>query len=271
MSRTWFITGASRGLGHAFTAAALERGDAVVATARDPQALADLDPGDGRLLPLALDVTDGDAVRQVVQEADRHFDGLDVVVNNAAAAERGAVEELSEEAFRAAMDVNLFGPLAVVRAALPLMRARGRGHLVQISSLGGLIALPLAGAYVASKWALEGLSEALAQEVAGFGIRVTIVEPAAYATDQGGTAGSAQEIDDYSPLKDALAARPRHGEPGDPADAARALLRVVDAPEPPLRVVFGAGGAAAVRQVYERRLAQLDAAEQLLARPVAAR
>ena len=192
-----------------------------------------------------------------METAAQHFDALDVVVNNAGAAERGAVEELESD-FRAAMEVNPFGVLAVSRAALPLMRAQGHGHLVQISSLGGLIALPLAGAYVASKWALEGLSEAMAQEVAAFGVHVTIVEPGAFATDQGRDDGAATPaIAAYQPLKDALAARPQHMTPGDPADAARALLRVVDAPDPPLRVIFGPGGAHALRQVYERRLAQL--------------
>lgn len=267
MSRTWLITGASRGLGRAFALAALRRGDRVVATAREVGALEGLQDQGGELLRLALDVTEGEKVRRVVGAAAAHFDGLDVVVNNAGAADRGAVEELPDDAFRAALEVNLFGPLSVSRACLPIMRAQGHGHLVQISSLGGLIAVPLASAYVASKWALEGLSEAMAQEVARFGVRTTIVEPAAFRTAQGeARSSSASPMPEYDELRDALAARPQHVPPGDPADAALALLRVVDAPDPPLRVVLGKGGTAALRQVYAQRLAGLEAADDLLDR-----
>jgi NAD(P)-dependent dehydrogenase (short-subunit alcohol dehydrogenase family) len=247
--RIWFVTGASRGLGRAFIEAALNRGDRVVATARTPSALSDLGTADGRMLSLTLDVTDDESVTAAL---DR-FGGLDVVVNNAGHGTIGAVEELSGAAYRSAMDVNFFGSLAVTRAVLPVLRAQRHGHIVQISSMGGLVALPMASAYVASKWALEAASESLALEVAEFGVHVTIVEPTAFAT------GWADATDGATPLPayDALRGKATgHGgpPPEDPEVAARALLRVVDAAEPPLRVVFGTGGVDFLRGVYTRRL-----------------
>lgn len=265
MGKTWFVTGASRGLGRAFVEAALQRGDRVAATARDPKTLADLAAPDDRLLALPLDVTDGAATAAAVRAAVDRFGRLDVVVNNAGHGVRGAVEEVDEDGFRASMEVNFFGALAVTRAVLPVLRAQGHGHIVQITSMGGLVGLPLAGAYIASKWALEGLSESLTQEVAGLGIAVTTVEPTAYATSQGAGAGvDVQLMDAYQPLRDAQRDHPQRPA-ADPADAARALLRIVDADEPPARVIFGVGGVEFIDGVYAGRLAGWREAGSLIA------
>jgi NAD(P)-dependent dehydrogenase (short-subunit alcohol dehydrogenase family) len=265
MSKRWFVTGASRGLGRAFVEAALQRGDRVAATARDPETLADLARHGGGVLALPLDVTDGPAAATAVRAAVDRFGGLDVVVNNAGHGVRGAVEEVPEAAFRAGMEVNFFGALSVTRAVLPVLRAQGHGHIVQITSMGGLVGLPLAGAYIASKWALEGLSESLAQEVAGLGIAVTVVEPTAYATSQGaGASDAVQHLSAYRPLREA---RHDHAErpAADPADAAAALLRVVDADKPPSRVIFGVGGVEFIREAYAQRLAGWAEASSLIA------
>ena len=249
----WLITGASRGLGAAITEAALRRGDRVVATARSLSALSDLDADAGQLLTLALDVTDERSVQAAVAAAVDRFGALDIVVNNAGHGTMGAVEELAESAFRVAMDVNFFGALAVTRAVLPTLRQQQRGHIVQITSMGGLVALPMASAYVASKWALEAVSESLAQEVAGLGIHVTIVEPTAFATGWSGATAGTEQLSAYDPLREAVAGH-TGPPPEDPAVAAQALLRVVDAAEPPLRVIFGTGGVDFIREVYQRRV-----------------
>ncbi|MFG2908784.1 SDR family NAD(P)-dependent oxidoreductase [Kitasatospora sp. NPDC048286] len=256
MSKVWFVTGSSRGLGRAFVEAALSRGDKVAATARDTSRLADLVAAHGdAVLPLPLDVADRDAVHRAVQRAHRHFGRLDVLVNNAGYGLSGAVEELSEEQLRDQLDTNLFGPLRVVQAALPLLRAQGSGHIVQISSVAGVAAFPLGGGYCASKWALEGLSETLAQEVAGFGVKVTVVEPGSYATDAVASAVRAESDPHYDGLRAAFAAHAASLDVGDPAAAGRALLRLVDAERPPLRVFFGTQGQPMLQQVYADRLA----------------
>ncbi|MEU1283302.1 SDR family NAD(P)-dependent oxidoreductase [Kitasatospora sp. NPDC005856] len=256
MSKVWFVTGSSRGLGRAFVSAALSRGDRVAATARNTGQLAELVAAHGdAVLPLPLDVADRAAVHRAVLRAHQHFGRLDVVVNNAGYGLSGAVEELSERQLRDQLDTNLFGPLRVVQAALPLLRAQGSGHIVQISSVAGLAAFPLGGGYCASKWALEGLSEALAQEVAGFGVKVTVVEPGSYATDAIASAVHAEADPRYDGLRDAFAAQAGTLDTGDPAAAGRALLRLVDTERPPLRVFFGSQGHPMLRQVYADRLA----------------
>jgi NAD(P)-dependent dehydrogenase (short-subunit alcohol dehydrogenase family) len=187
MSRTWFITGASRGFGKEWSIAALERGDTVAATARDTTALDDLVQRFGdKVLPVQLDVNDRDAVFAAVAQAHDHFGALDVVVNNAGYGQFGMIEEISEAEARAQFDTNVFGALFVTQAALPYLRAQGSGHILQVSSIGGISAFPNIGIYNASKWALEGFSQSLAQEVAEFGIKVTIIEPGGFSTDWGG-------------------------------------------------------------------------------------
>ncbi|GHE98935.1 short-chain dehydrogenase/reductase [Streptomyces spiralis] len=256
MSKIWFITGASRGFGRDFTEAALSRGDRVAATARNTEALKDLvDVHGDAVLPLTLDVTDRQAVQEAVTAAHERFGRLDVVVNNAGYGLFGMVEEVSEQQARAQMDTNFFGALNVTQAVLPILRRQGSGHIVQISSMGGVLAFPSLGLYHASKWALEGLSESLAQEVAAFGIKVTLVEPGGFGTDWGGaSAAHAAPIDVYQPVRDALAAMAAQTKLGDPKAAAAALLKVVDAEQPPLRVLFGAAPTRMVKNLYAERL-----------------
>jgi NAD(P)-dependent dehydrogenase (short-subunit alcohol dehydrogenase family) len=259
-TRTWFITGASRGFGREWATAALERGESVAATARDTASLDDLADRFGeRLLPLQLDVTDRDAVQAAVAAAHERFGRLDVVVNNAGYGQFGMIEEISEAEARAQFETNVFGALWVTQAVLPYLRAQGSGHILQVSSIGGISAFPNIGIYNASKWALEALSQSLAQEVADFGIKVTIVEPGGYATDWGGSSARHSDplpaYDEYRE-KAAEARKARVGTPGDPTATRDAVLKVVDAAEPPLRVFFGDGPLATATQDYESRLAE---------------
>ncbi|NUW36011.1 SDR family NAD(P)-dependent oxidoreductase [Nonomuraea sp. SMC257] len=255
MSKVWFVTGSSRGLGRGFAEAALSRGDKVAATARDTASLDDLVAVHGdAVLALELDVTDKAAVFAGVRRAGEHFGRLDVIVNNAGYGLFGAVEELTERDLRDQLETNLFGPLWVVQAALPHLREQGGGHIIQISSVGGVTAMPLGGGYHASKWALEGLSESLAQEVAGFGIRVTLVEPGSYATGVNAAVVRAEPDPLYEGLRQNFAAFAGTLDAGDPAAAGRALLEIADSADPPLRVFFGTQGHDIVEQVYADRL-----------------
>jgi NAD(P)-dependent dehydrogenase (short-subunit alcohol dehydrogenase family) len=256
-SKTWFITGTSRGFGREWTKAALERGDRVAATARDTSTLDDLQTEYGdALLSLALDVTDRKAAFGAVAEAYEHFGRLDIVVNNAGYGHFGMVEEISEQEARAQLETNLFGALWVTQAALPFLREQRSGHIVQVSSIGGISAFPNVGIYHASKWALEGISQALAQEVNEFGIHVTLVEPGGFSTDWGGPSAKHSEP---KPAYDELRARREQWRasnvPGDPAASAKAIMRVVDADPPPLRVFFGSAPLGIAENDYERRLA----------------
>lgn len=256
MSKVWFITGSSRGFGRQFAEAALKRGDRVAATARDTDSLADLAAAYGSsVLPLALDVTDKAAVTEAVNLAHQHFGRLDVVVNNAGYGLFGAVEELTEQQVRGQLETNFFGALWVTQAVLPILRAQGSGHIVQISSIGGVVTFPMVGGYNASKWALEGLTDSLAQEVAGFGIKVTLVEPGSFATDwSGSSAAFAEHLPAYEELHEAVVANLANVQHGDPNAAGSALLKVVDADNPPLRVFFGDFPVHFVPQVYAERL-----------------
>jgi len=257
MSKTWFITGTSRGFGREWALAALERGDSVVATARDAGSLDDLVAAHGdRVLPLALDVTDRDAVFAAVAQAHGHFGRLDVVVNNAGYGQFGMVEELSEAESRQQIETNLFGALWVTQAALPFLREQGSGHILQVSSIGGISAFPTVGIYHASKWALEGFSQALAEEVAGFGIKITLIEPGGYSTDWGGSSAKhATAIPAYDGVREAAANRPsRRGTPGDPVATRGPVLTLVDSDDPPLRVFFGSAPLAIATADYESRL-----------------
>ncbi|WP_103379965.1 SDR family oxidoreductase [Pseudonocardia dioxanivorans] len=258
-AKVWFITGASRGFGREWAIAALERGDSVAATARDVATLDDLATKYGdRLFPITLDVTDRDADFAAVAAAHERFGRLDVVVNNAGYGHFGFVEELTEAEVRAQLETNLFGAIWVTQAALPFLREQGSGHILQVSSIGGISAFPLVGAYHASKWALEGLSQSLAQEVAPFGIHVTLIEPGGFATDWSGPSSRHSEAHPaYAALHEEVAAarRARLGTPGDPKASAAALLKVVDAEQPPLRVFFGESPLGVAEKDYESRLA----------------
>lgn len=261
MSKVWFITGTSRGLGRNFAEAALSRGDRVAATARRTASLDDLVAGYGdAILPLEMDVTDKAAVFASVRRAREHFGRLDVIVNNAGYAQIGAVEELSEQELRDQLETNVFGAVWVIQAALPHLREQGSGHFVQLSSVAGLITMPLGAAYHISKWGVEALNETLAREVAEFGIKVTMIEPAGFATRKGKNPNPldnghlAQLNPAYDGLRQRLGQMTGNMPAGDPAAAARTLLKIVDSDEPPLRVLFGQGFHQMVEQVYAERL-----------------
>ncbi len=258
--KTWFITGTSRGFGREWAIAALDRGDKVAATARNTGALDDLAAKYGdAILPIQLDVTDREAAFAAVRQAHERFGRLDIVVNNAGYGQFGMVEEISEAEIRAQLETNLLGALWVTQAALPCLRQQGSGHILQVSSIGGISAFMNTGAYHASKWALEGLSQSLAQEVAGFGIKVTLIEPTGYATDwAGSSAKRATPIPAYDPVREqAAAARARRfTAPGDPTATREAILRLVDAENPPLRMFLGESPLRVATADYESRLAE---------------
>ncbi|MEU7801413.1 SDR family oxidoreductase [Micromonospora arborensis] len=238
--RTWFITGASRGLGRAFADAALERGDRVVAAARTitqddfDERYAD------RLLALTLDVTDRAAVVAAVASAVEHFGRLDIVVNNAGTLSMGMIEEFTEAEARAQFEVNLFGALWVSQAVLPHLRAQRSGHIVQVSSIAALGGFPSTGMYSASKFALEGMSEALAMEAAAFDIKVSIVQPGGYWTDLYTSLSATTPLEAYAPLRAELERQWAEGSvDSEPRLAAEALLHLVDSDDPPLRLLLG--------------------------------
>ncbi|MEV0634704.1 oxidoreductase [Streptomyces sp. NPDC050619] len=253
----WFITGCSTGLGHALATTALDRGHRVAATARDPHALAGLTAGHGdRVRTLALDVTQPAQVAAAVKQAEAEFGRIDVLVNNAGYGYLAAVEEGEDEEIRALFDTNVFGLVETTRAVLPGMRARRAGHIVNISSLGGLAAFGATGYYHATKFAVEGLSESLAAEVAPLGIKVTIVEPAAFRTNWSGPSmrQSAHVIDDYADTAGVrrTSTLSTYGhQPGDPLRAAAAVVDAVESAKPPLRLLLG-------KAAYDIATARLD-------------
>lgn len=257
-TKVWFITGTSRGFGREWTAAALERGDKVAATARDVSTLDDLVAKYGdALLPIALDVTDRDADFAAVKTAHEHFGRLDVVVNNAGYGQFGFIEELSEAEARDQIETNVFGALWITQAALPYLRAQGSGHIIQVSSIGGISAFAGLGAYHASKWALEGFSQSLAAEVERFGIHVTLIEPGGFSTDwSGASAKRTTELEAYDGLRADVARwrSERNAVPGNPEASAAAVLKIVDAEKPPLRVFFGSAPLQIAKTDYENRL-----------------
>jgi NAD(P)-dependent dehydrogenase (short-subunit alcohol dehydrogenase family) len=257
--KVWFITGTSRGFGREWAIAALDRGDKVAATARDTATLTDLAEKYGdALLPIQLDVTDREADFAAVEQAHDHFGRLDVVVNNAGYGHFGFIEELSEQEARAQIETNVFGALWVTQAALPYLRAQRSGHIVQVSSIGGITAFQNVGIYHASKWALEGFSQALAQEVEPFGIHVTLIEPGGFSTDWAGPSSKrSTPLPDYKEVHEAAekVRAQRTSKPGDPAASAAAVLKIVDAPKPPLRVFFGELPLSLAKADYESRLA----------------
>jgi NAD(P)-dependent dehydrogenase (short-subunit alcohol dehydrogenase family) len=256
-SKVWFITGASKGLGYVWTEAALARGDRVAAAARNIGSLNKLKERYGdRFVPIDLDVGNKDLVDRAVEKACQHFGRIDIAVNNAGFGLFGAVEEVTEAEAREQIETNLFGALWVTQAVLPIMRARRFGRIIQISSVGGVVAVPTVGLYHASKWGLEGFSEALAAEVQVLGIRVTIVEPGGFATDWAtASARRAKQISAYDGARASLYATQSAASQGDPAATANAILRLVDADDPPLRLILGEGGFNMIRRVYEERLA----------------
>lgn len=245
MSKIWLITGSSRGLGRALTEAVLAAGDRVVATARTPEQLGDLVTKYGdQIRAVALDVTDVDASRAAVQTALDAFGGLDVVANNAGYANSAPIEETPDDDFRAQVETNLFGVVNVTKAALPVFREQHAGHFLQFSSIGGRVGgTPGMGAYQTAKFAVEGFSEVLSNEVKPFGVKVTIVEPGAFRTDWGGSSMTIAPVHpDYDSTVGAInryRLETDGKQPGDPAKAAQAILEVVALDSPPLRLLLG--------------------------------
>jgi NAD(P)-dependent dehydrogenase (short-subunit alcohol dehydrogenase family) len=257
--KTWFITGTSRGFGREWAIAALERGDQVAATARDIASLDDLVAKHGdAILPIALDVTDRDADFAAVKRAHERFGRLDIVVNNAGYGHFGMVEEVTEAEIRAQLETNVLGALWVTQAALPYLRAQGSGHILQVSSIGGISAFMNTGAYHASKWALEGFSQSLSLEVADFGVKVTLIEPGGYSTDwSGSSAKHSAPLPAYDATRErALASRKeRVAKAGDPTATRQAILTLVDSGNPPLRLFLGELPLTIATADYESRLA----------------
>lgn len=266
--RVWVITGTSTGFGRALAEGVIARGDRLVATARRPETIADLVAlAPERVRAIALDVTVSEQVRAAVAAAHEAFGRIDVLVNNAGYGLLGAVEEVTDGQIRAQFETNVFGLFDVTRAALPLLRAQGGGHILMISSVAGQVGTPGLGIYDASKFAVEGFSEALAQEVAPFNIKVTLIEPGAFRTDWAGRSmPQAEPIEVYQQtagyVRGALA-KFNGQQPGDPAKAAQAMIAVVEAAEPPLRLPLGGDAVGAIRQKIEQQLQELSEWEAL--------
>ncbi len=260
MSKIILITGASRGFGKIWAKALLERGDKVAATARNTADLKDLVEAYGdAVLPLQLDVNDREACFAVVEKVKQHFGRIDVLINNAGFGLFGAIEETTEQQARAQMETNFFGLLWVTQAVVPVMREQKAGHIIQVSSFLGLVSLPVLGLYNASKYAVNGLSETLAQEVKGFGINVSLIEPNGFSTDwSGASAFQTAPLEVYAPVKKAFFDAATPDSWGKPEATAPAVLALIDSPEPPLHFLLGKVALPGVKQVYAERLAEFD-------------
>jgi len=260
-NKVWFITGSSRGFGRVWTEAALERGDKVAATARTLESIADIKEKYGdNVLTLSLDVTQAEQVKTAVQQAFDHFGRLDIVMNNAGYSLVGTIEEAKPEEIRALYETNVLGPVAVIQAALPLLRKQGHGHIIGVSSNLGHVTLPVIGYYCSSKWAFEAIHESLAEEVKQFGIRVTIIEPGAYATEFG-TQQSLRFVgglEIYADFKTKFFDGLMQLERGNPAATPAAVFQIVDAAEPPLRFFLGNKNLALTKKAYEGRIAEWE-------------
>ena len=257
MSKTIFITGASRGFGKLWAEAFLKRGDKVVATARNLDTLNDLVQtyGDSILL-IQLDVNNRQASFEAVAKAKTHFGRIDVLINNAGYGLFGTIEETSEQEARDQIETNVFGLLWATQAVLPIMREQGSGHIIQVSSVLGVVTAPVLGIYNASKFAVEGLSETLAAEVKDFGINVTLVEPNGFSTDWGGASAShSVSLPVYDKVKADFQASTTDDFFGVPEATIDAVLKLVDAPQPPLRLFLGKVALPWVKEVYAQRLA----------------
>jgi|HubBroStandDraft_5_1064220.scaffolds.fasta_scaffold140002_1 NAD(P)-dependent dehydrogenase (short-subunit alcohol dehydrogenase family) len=260
-SRIWLITGASRGLGRALAEAVLAHGDRVVATARDTKQLAPLVEQYGaNVLPLALDVQEAAQATSVVEEAAKHFGRIDVLVNNAGYGFIGAFEEMTAAQFKGQIDTNFYGVVNVTRAVLPIMRQQGSGRILQVTSIGGRAGGPGLSAYHAAKFAVEGFSEALAQEVAPLGIQVCLVEPGGFRTDWGtASMDYAPAMEAYSETVGRRRAFMQSGYvfPGDPQKAAKAILELVAMKQMPLRQPLGTDASVYLKYAYEQALDEL--------------
>jgi NAD(P)-dependent dehydrogenase (short-subunit alcohol dehydrogenase family) len=267
-SKVWFVTGTSSGFGRSIVEALIERGDRVVATARDPRALADLVArAPERVAALQLDVTKPEEIRSAVASALERFGAIDVLVNNAGFSVVGALEETSEVELRAVFEPMFFGAVAMTQALLPHLRERRSGTIVQITSVGGVVTAPGFGPYCAAKHALEAVSEALAAELAPYGVRVLIVEPGAFRTRLFGSAFRAMPaLPAYAETVGATRAyveKEAGTQAGDPAKAARAIIEAVDAGAPNLRLPLGADAVSAIRAKLAQVTNDVNSTEQV--------
>ncbi len=261
MSKIILITGASRGFGKLWAKALLKRGDKVAATARNTESLNDLvaEFGDA-VLPIQLDVTDRAASFAAVNKVKEHFGHIDVLINNAGYGLFGAIEETTEEQARQQMETNFFGLLWVTQAVVPIMREQKSGHIIQVSSVLGLMTLPVLGLYNASKFAVNGLTETLATEVKSFGINVSLIEPNGFSTDwSGASAAQTEAIEAYAPIKQAFAEGNTPDAWGNPETTPDAVLALIDSPNPPLHFLLGKVAYPMVAGVYAARQADFDA------------
>ncbi|MBZ5667427.1 MAG: SDR family NAD(P)-dependent oxidoreductase [Acidobacteriia bacterium] len=260
MSKVWLITGSSRGLGRALATAVLEAGNKLIATARNPAQLSDLVARRGdQVRTVALDVTDRRAAGNAIQAAIEAFGRLDVLVNNAGYGDIGSIEDTSDADFRAQIETNLFGAVNVSKAAIPVMRDQGAGHIIQISSIGGRHGTPGLAAYQAAKWGVEGFSEVLAKEVGPLGIKVTIVEPGGFRTDWSGASMTIRPSrPEYDSTVGVVARFQRDysgTQPGDPAKAAAVILHIASLDHPPLRLLLGSDAVHLAEQNDQARMA----------------
>jgi NADP-dependent 3-hydroxy acid dehydrogenase YdfG len=255
-SKVWIITGTSKGFGKVWAEAALKRGDKVAATARDIDSLYELKSSYGdSLLPIRLDVNSRADCFSAVQKVLEHFGRIDILVNNAGYGHFGFVEEISESDARNQIETNVFGSLWMIQAVLPIMRKQNGGHILQVSSIGGVMAFPSLSIYHASKWAVEGICESLNQEVSQFGIKTTLIEPAAYATDWASASAShSAPMEAYGGLREAIIANSGNMPMGNPDATADAILTVVYAANPPLRIFLGKMPFVLIEPTYQKRL-----------------
>lgn len=263
MNKIWFVTGSSRGLGRALVETVLAAGDKVVATARKPAELAELGKTHGNnVRTVKLDVTSPTDVSNAVATAVEAFGRIDVVVNNAGYGFTGAFEEMTVDEFKGQIDTNFWGVVHVTRAVLPILRKQGSGHIIQITSIGGRIAVPGVSGYHAAKFAVEGFSESLAQEIKPLGLKLTIVEPGGFRTDWAGASMAyASPLEAYAPTVGIMRGyMEKHGgqQPGDPRKAASAILRITEIAEPPLRLPLGNDAMAFLRNSYKTSAEELD-------------
>jgi NAD(P)-dependent dehydrogenase (short-subunit alcohol dehydrogenase family) len=267
MNRVWLITGASSGFGRAITEAAVAANDTVIATARNKEVLSEIAAAHpGQVEALALDVTDRAAIEAAVQDVIARHGRIDVLVNNAGRGHVGAAEETSDAELRSLFDVHVFGPAALTRAVLPYMRERRSGAIVQISSMGGQLSFAGFSAYSGTKFALEGMSEALADEVRPLGIKVLIVEPGAFRTGLFGSTTGSGQIADYAatvgPTRKMIQDSDGR-QPGDPAKAAAAIITAIDAPQTPLRLPLGDDAVDAIGGHLDKVKAELATWERI--------
>jgi NAD(P)-dependent dehydrogenase (short-subunit alcohol dehydrogenase family) len=267
--KTWFITGVSSGFGRALAETLVSRGERVVGTLRNEDQRAQFEAlSPGKSFGYLLDVRDHDAVHRVVAQTEEEVGTIDVLVNNAGYGYEGSVEEATPEAIRAQFDVNLFGAVSVLQAVLPFMRNRRAGHILNVTSMGGLMTFPGVGVYNASKFALEGINEALASEVRQFGIKVTAIEPGAFRTDWAARSmtRAGRTISDYASLLEPISASraARSGkQPGNPARAALAMIKVVESEHPPVHLLLGTDAVKFVREKIATLTKEIDDWESL--------